>query len=309
MAEKTIKDLNGKWVMAQPAVAPLPSATPAHAPPSQNKSLSDSVEPALALQGIGFLLRKTIGLATVSINVNQYDAPPKPPNTSNDIFTHIDIEQSASGLTSTQENRCLDNEYRDHTDWLFGSVRGQSRFVGVDELDDEHLKKGWLVEGEGKTLIYSHVESKDNGWTATQVWGFQTVNGERRHSRNLLVKKGKDRVEIRFVYDYSPRNSQDEATVAVRDDGKVLLPGALGNAAAEETLELLERRLHGDDAIGAALALEACHGGGQGIVGVDLAAVDEGLEVRDGDVAQEGARLAVDDGQVRVVALEGREKC
>ena len=169
----------------------------------QNKSLSDSPEPALALQGISFLLRKTIGLATVTITVNQYEAPPKPPNTSTDIFTHIDIDQSASGLTSTQENRCLDNEYRDHTDWLFGSVRGVSRFVSLDELDDEHLKKGWLVEGEGKNFIYSHVESKDNGWTATQLWGFKTVNGERRHCRNLLVKKGDKRVELVFVYDFS----------------------------------------------------------------------------------------------------------
>jgi hypothetical protein len=43
-----------------------------------------------------------------------------------------------------------------------------------------------------------------NGWTATQVWGFQTVNGERRHCRNLLVVKEGKRVDLRFVYDYSP---------------------------------------------------------------------------------------------------------
>jgi hypothetical protein len=183
-ADKTTKDLNGKWVM--------------------NKSLSDSADPALALQGIGFLLRKAIGLATVTLTINQYEAPPKPPNQSTEIYTHLDIEQSASGLTSTQENRCLDNEFREHTDWLFGTVRGQSRWVSLDEIEDAHLKKGWNVEGEGKTFVFSHVINEANGWTATQVWGFQTVNGERRHCRNLLVAKEGKRVELRFVYDYSP---------------------------------------------------------------------------------------------------------
>ena len=181
-ANKTTKDLNGKWVM--------------------NKSLSDSPEPALILQGISYLIRKAIGLATVTLTINEYDAPPKPPNTSTDVYTHIDIDQSASGLSSTQENRCLDNEYREHSDWLFGKVRGQSRFVSLDELEDEHLKKGWLAEGDGKAFVYSHVESEENGWTATQVWGFKTVNGERRHCRNLLVKKGDKRVELCFVYDW-----------------------------------------------------------------------------------------------------------
>jgi hypothetical protein len=181
-AEKTMKDLSGKWVM--------------------NKTLSDSAEPALVLQGIGFLLRKGIGLATVTLTINQYEAPPKPPHTSSDIVTHIDIEQSASGLSSTQENRCLDNQHRDHTDWLFGTVRGQSRWVTLDEIDDAHLKKGWLVEGDNK-FVYSLAESQDNGWTATQIWGFKMVEGERRHCRNLLVKKGDKRVEISFVYDWS----------------------------------------------------------------------------------------------------------
>ncbi|KAH7137192.1 hypothetical protein B0J13DRAFT_559154 [Dactylonectria estremocensis] len=150
------------------------------------------------------MTRKAIGLATITLEVNQYQAPPKPPNTSTDVFTHIDIVQSASGLSSTNENRCADDTFRDNTDWLFGAVKGRSLFVSQDEIDDEYLKTGWLIEGEGKTLYKSYVESQDNGWIATQIWGFENINGERRYSRHVVVTKGDKRVQIRMVYDYNP---------------------------------------------------------------------------------------------------------
>ncbi|KAK4086658.1 LCCL domain-containing protein [Purpureocillium lilacinum] len=181
-ADKTTKNLSGKWVL--------------------NKELSDSAEPGLSIQGIGYLVRKGVGLATITIDVNQYEAPPKAPSTADGTFTHIDIEQSASGLSSTKEARCLDDLPRDHSDWLFGNVKGQSSWVSVDDITDEYLKKGWLSEGDGKTLIRSHVVSQDNGWTATQIWGFQDINGERRYCRNIVIAKGDQRAEFRFVYNY-----------------------------------------------------------------------------------------------------------
>ncbi|KAF6813304.1 hypothetical protein CSOJ01_04648 [Colletotrichum sojae] len=185
----TIADLSGKWIM--------------------NKTLSDSPEPALALQGIGWVVRKAVGIATVTLDIKQYSAPPSPPGTGTEPVTHLDIDQIATaGLKGTSEKRCLDMEFREHSDWIFGTVRGQSTFMSIDEVEDDFLKENWL-EGEaeatgpdGKSHIYSHVESIDNGWTATQVWGFQTINGERRYARNVLIKKGDKRVEIRLVYDW-----------------------------------------------------------------------------------------------------------
>ena len=79
---------------------------------------------------MGFLLRKAINMASVSLDVKQYTAPPSPPSKSETPCTHIDIVQSAAGLTSTQENRCLDLEWRERTDWLFGTVKGRTRWVG-----------------------------------------------------------------------------------------------------------------------------------------------------------------------------------
>ncbi|PTB69838.1 hypothetical protein BBK36DRAFT_17199 [Trichoderma citrinoviride] len=181
-SNKTTKNLNGRWTM--------------------NKTLSDSSEPVLALQGIGFLTRKAIGLATITIEVRQYEGPPKPPNTATDTVTHIDIVQSASKLSSTQENRCLDGFTRGHTDWLFGTVEGSSRWVSLDEVTDEFLKKGWEVEGEGKSFITNVAKNAERGWVAEQVWGFQIVDGERRYCRHVVVTKGEERAQIRLVYDF-----------------------------------------------------------------------------------------------------------
>ena len=155
------------------------------------------------LQGIGYLVRKGISLASISLDINEYEAPPTAPNTSStDIVTHIDIEQSASGLSNTHEKRCLDDTFREHSDWLFGKCRGRSAWVSLDEIDEAHLKSDWITEGEGKNFILSHVESVDNGWVARQIWGFQTIDGERRYTRNVSVTKGDKKVEIKLIYDF-----------------------------------------------------------------------------------------------------------
>ncbi|KAI1338509.1 hypothetical protein F5Y15DRAFT_119643 [Xylariaceae sp. FL0016] len=207
-ANKNIGDLNGKWFL--------------------NKTLSDPIDPALQLQGIGWLIRKAIGAASVTLHVTQYSGPPKPPNPSTDPVSHIDIQQVATaGLKGTTENRTIDFVPRDHSDWLFGTVRGQTKWMTGAEVQDlvkegaEALTKGWVEGGfiaegwlegeeekggpEGETHVLSFVENIDgSGWTGTQVWGFQTVAGERRYARNVVIgKKGKF-VNIRMVYDWVP---------------------------------------------------------------------------------------------------------
>ncbi|OTA69272.1 hypothetical protein K449DRAFT_322262 [Hypoxylon sp. EC38] len=211
-ATKTIGDLNGKWVL--------------------NKNLSDSVEPALALQGVGWLTRKTINTTSVTLHVKQYKGAPSPPASAADnaLVTRIDIEQvAAAGIKGTTENRCLDFVYREHSDWIFGKVRGRSRWINADDLkalvaapDGEAIKSGWVkddfvardwLEGdaekggpEGETHILNHVESLDNGWTALQVWGFQDIGGERRYTRNIVVAKGDKFVEFKMIYDWVPED-------------------------------------------------------------------------------------------------------
>lgn len=171
--------------------------------PAQNYTYSDSSEPGLIIQGISYLVRKGILAATLTLETNQYEAAPNPPNEALEPCWHIDIVQSASGM-STEERRCLDDTVRQHSDWLFGNVQGRSAWVALEDIEDAYLKNGWLAEGEagGKNLILSHAESEDYGWTADQIWGFQEVDGERRHCRNIVITKGDQRAEFRFVYDY-----------------------------------------------------------------------------------------------------------
>lgn len=181
----------------------------------QNKSLSGSADPGLVIQGMGYLTRTAISMASISLDVNQYEAPPKEPNTSTDTFTHIDLDQTAAGVSTTTEKRCLDDTFREHTDKVFGSVKGRSLWVSVEDLKDDFLKGGWNVESDSsKELIQSYVESLEADWVATQIWGFQTVDGERRYCRNIVIEKvtrddqgaitaSTDRAEFRFVYDYA----------------------------------------------------------------------------------------------------------
>ncbi|KAI0383755.1 hypothetical protein F5Y04DRAFT_249626 [Hypomontagnella monticulosa] len=204
---KTIGDLNGKWVL--------------------NKTLSDPVDPALALQGVSWLVRKAIGAATVTLQVKQYQGVPTAPSTSEEPVTRIDIQQIATaGVKGTTENRCLDYVFREHSDWLFGHVQGRSRWIGAEELaafvaeggealkekwvEDDFVAKDWL-EGDaekggpkGETHVMNHVQSLDAGWTALQVWGFQSVGGERRYVRNIVVAKGDKFVNFKMVYDWVP---------------------------------------------------------------------------------------------------------
>ncbi|KAK3329732.1 hypothetical protein B0H66DRAFT_35961 [Apodospora peruviana] len=188
---KNIGDLSGKWTM--------------------NKSQSNPLEPALALQGIGWLTRKAVGIATFTLDVKHYTGPPSPPaDPSAPAVAHIEIDQlGTGGIKGTTEKRCLDNQFREHSDWLFGHVRGQTRWIDLPEISDEFLKSGWLdTDAEkggpnGEKHLISYVESLDNGWTATQIWGFKEVEGLRKYVRNVVVAKGTERVEIQLVYDWA----------------------------------------------------------------------------------------------------------
>ncbi|KAI9679982.1 MAG: hypothetical protein M1817_004997 [Caeruleum heppii] len=201
--QKTIKDLTGDWVM--------------------NKTLSDPTDPILQMQHIGWFLRKAIGLATVTLHIKQYKAPASessPPitststsstntstPTSTEMITHIDITQTATGgIQGTTELRTLDDQLREHTDHIFGKLRGRSRFVTVTkEVQDPFLKEGWLEETATKEggAVRAWSESVDSDWTAEQVWGFEEVEGKRRYVRHVVVtnKQGERKV-ARLVYDF-----------------------------------------------------------------------------------------------------------
>ncbi|KAI1261747.1 hypothetical protein F5Y18DRAFT_191545 [Xylariaceae sp. FL1019] len=190
---KTIGNHGGKWV--------------------QNHALCDSIDPALQIQGIGWLIRKAVSVATVTLHIKQYNDSEGQP--------HIDIDQVATGgLKGTSEHRTLDFQFREHSDWLFGTAKGQSKFVTKEELDaivaeqtkqgilqDDFLSKGFIDEDsekteDGKLLVYNHVVS-NNGWFATQTWGFQVIGGERRYTRHICVSKEGKFANVQLIFDWA----------------------------------------------------------------------------------------------------------
>ncbi|OAL07427.1 hypothetical protein IQ06DRAFT_289149 [Phaeosphaeriaceae sp. SRC1lsM3a] len=192
-ASVNIKNLQGKWVI--------------------NKTLSDSPDPVLALQGVGWLTRKAIGLATVTQHLKQS------PTTGEDgqPTTQIDVEQFATaGVKGSTEKRTLDWHYRGHTDWLFGTLQGRTRYntlkavleesqgKGTTEEDAKFLVEGWLKETEEGEVVESFVDNDGAKWTGWQIWGFAEINGERKLTRRFAIRR-KDKnevVRIRLTYDW-----------------------------------------------------------------------------------------------------------
>ncbi|KIV88450.1 hypothetical protein PV10_08133 [Exophiala mesophila] len=178
-----------------------------------NKSLSDEIDPLFVLQGLSWFTRKAIGLATVVLTVKEY---------TKDSVIHIDITSVASGLSTTQENRTLDWQERDHSDRIFGNIKGRSRmwttggfepvlqmpaevmaFMLGNKLKDGQTDSRFLEDDH----LHSFVQNVDEGyrWAAEQNWGFEEIDGKRYHTRRVMVQNQKgDKHELaRLVYDYT----------------------------------------------------------------------------------------------------------
>jgi hypothetical protein len=121
-------------------------------------------------------------------------------------------------LSTTQENRTLDWQEREHSDRVFGNVKGKSRFFKKGEferafqgsedetkfLQGEHLKDGKSSSFLDEQHVQSIAVNQDvgYGWNVEQVWGFEEIDGKRYHTRRLICKKDDKTELLRLVYDY-----------------------------------------------------------------------------------------------------------
>ncbi|KAF2234466.1 hypothetical protein EV356DRAFT_151388 [Viridothelium virens] len=185
-ASITSKDISGAWVLNQ-----------------EKSGGRDAINETLEMQSVSTAYRSVIIRSAVTLHAKHY---------SDDNGEHIDIKQVASVIvpflkTETLEQRNLTGKWRDHTDNIFGSVRGYSKRIKPDEYEDittdSFMKSGWLPEANEDGLIQSYVENEERGWTADQLWGFEEIDGERRYVRHALIKKGGDYKTLRLVYDYT----------------------------------------------------------------------------------------------------------
>lgn len=157
-------------------------------------------------QGVNWVVRKAIGISTVTLKLRQYWEPG--PETSTPI-AKIEVTQStSSGLPGTTEKRTLDWSETPQEDHIFGACLVQTRWIrgsksadgkvrpNIDlqtkaadesvvrflrgEIFDGSDSEGFVVEnptgaeigkGEGEGLwVQLFIRSKNNGWSAEQVY-------------------------------------------------------------------------------------------------------------------------------------------
>ncbi|KEF58118.1 uncharacterized protein A1O9_06041 [Exophiala aquamarina CBS 119918] len=144
-----------------------------------------------------------------------------------DSVYHIDITSVASGLSTTQENRTLDWNERDHADRIFGNVKGRSRWWKTGEFEKltpggeevaGFLRAETLKDGKtaSKFLDDEHVQSwaknvdSGGGWTAEQNWGFEEIEEKRYYTRRVVVEKEGSVQMARLVYNYTGKVEKKE---------------------------------------------------------------------------------------------------
>ncbi|CAG7852296.1 SubName: Full=Uncharacterized protein {ECO:0000313/EMBL:CCA71139.1} [Serendipita indica DSM 11827] len=139
-----------------------------------------------------------------------------PEDRDGDDFEHIDVTQSVSGISSTQENRTFSGLPRPHEDYVFGPVIGMSKRVPASDISDpstvlgkyEFLQKNWTKDtlDAEKGLIYTTASSdtpkSNKTWTAEQVWGFEEIDGVKYFSRHVHFFTPDETVTARMIYDY-----------------------------------------------------------------------------------------------------------
>ncbi|KAJ3829808.1 hypothetical protein EV361DRAFT_898398 [Lentinula raphanica] len=178
-AEFTTLDISGKFVM--------------------NKSLSDSTDEILRLQGIGWFKRKIIAAGTLYLTIKHYK--------DDNGVERIDIDQTLSpGGMGTREERILDWSERNKDDGLFGAVVGRSRRVTVEEIEDDYLKNGWDSTDNGfiQSYVSSDTPKSGTSWIANQIWGVEEIDSARRYVRHVFFTGPQgEEIRGRLVYDYA----------------------------------------------------------------------------------------------------------
>ncbi|VDC01899.1 unnamed protein product [Peniophora sp. CBMAI 1063] len=173
-ADMTTKNYTGVWQM--------------------NKKLGVDYDEILSAQGVGFMKRKAMGAATLTITLKNFVA---------NGVEHLEVTQKATGLNGNTETRALDWSEKAN-DGLFGPVKAQARRVRLDELEQPFLKTGWTADAVEHGVIQTRTTSTgDKHWVIDQIWGFEDMQGERRYVRKIyLINDDGKKLEKRLVYDY-----------------------------------------------------------------------------------------------------------
>ncbi|OQE15880.1 hypothetical protein PENSTE_c026G03300 [Penicillium steckii] len=176
---KSIRDLNGIW--------PL------------NKSLSGDINELLRLQDVPWLLRRGIMMSRIALHTFQ--------QVDSSGVTTITIHNMASGgIKGTTETRVVDGDSREHTDYIWGHVKGLCRFMPTgDTTTDDKLSGDWSEETREGECIVDETSAVDGSWSSVmiKVWGFEIIDNSRYLVRHVTVKRGNESSSAKLVYEYN----------------------------------------------------------------------------------------------------------
>ncbi|EOA83701.1 hypothetical protein ACJQWK_01020 [Exserohilum turcicum] len=175
---KTLHTLSGQWAL--------------------NRTYSGDFSQILALQGINILIRKAATSASIQLKISQPD----------DYHVSMYSSMASGRIPGKTEEYTLDYEWRAEKDALFGEVVARSRWISTDDAratgvvspaDEAWLESGADAEGR---LIYGEAR-KEGKWEASHLWGFELINGQRRHVRRVRARSAKGQeLRVRMVYDF-----------------------------------------------------------------------------------------------------------
>ncbi|PYH81831.1 hypothetical protein BO82DRAFT_374491 [Aspergillus uvarum CBS 121591] len=219
LEDNLIELLKGNWVM--------------------NKELTGDTDPILKLQKVPWLLRRALAAVTIHLKISGFLAPS--PLGEKPLPNFDFIQTATGGLVGTTEKRTLNWEVQAHADYIFGSVQHQSHFIrgttdargyirpefemqtSVNSAEIKQFLRGEIMldgsespgfllaspnsRGDGKDRmdiwIHTFERNLQSGWTAEQIWGFESIGATRYFCRRVVAASIEGRYKgARLVYGF-----------------------------------------------------------------------------------------------------------
>ncbi|KAJ5092995.1 hypothetical protein N7456_008856 [Penicillium angulare] len=179
-----------------------------------NRKLSDDPESLFAMQGVPWITRKALRLASLSLQMTQSvsmfdassDSTSDGTNTSSDddgFVTMLHVRQVVSPGSFNSDSSCPVNGQEQHMSVpIFGDIKMSLRYMKASDIKDEVLRQRYEDGCPTKMVIDEDAFNPKMGWTAHVLWGFENINGKRYLTRNATSSRNDETVVARMVYDY-----------------------------------------------------------------------------------------------------------
>ncbi|KAL8704426.1 MAG: hypothetical protein Q9201_002417 [Fulgogasparrea decipioides] len=166
---------------------------------SLNRTLSDSLEDTFMLQGIPWIVRKVINVATLELSFQQ-DLPE-----TEDAPIRFTVKQTVrpGGFDSANEY-ILDGKTRYDTVPIFGEVSATNSYVTEDDVTvaDSLQREVERTQGQQRIGIMEITAGVHTGWTSRTLWGFERIEGIKHLCKYATTTKDGQKATARMVFDY-----------------------------------------------------------------------------------------------------------